>query len=284
MMLSSVFRFLRIGRPTRAHWKFVRREWTRLPDVDALAGLLATGRFTRQVAPMVVSCPAARRILVLSPHPDDETIAAGGTLLHVRAKGAAIHIIFLTSGDRVGARGERVGGDVREIEAARVADALDATFECWRFPTHGILSDHATVSRLRAVVSANDPDVILLPFLTDDHEDHRQTALLFSAAFRSHVIRAEAWAYAVYATIPANVVVDVTDVAEEKTALVRAWASEFQHRDWAHYARGRDAVHARWLPGPSARYAEAFFVVPGPEYAAIGAIFLDGDGVERVGV
>lgn len=263
-MIRRFLARFRTGSPAKATRKSIRREWSQLSNLDALACVLDTGRFTDRVRPTALPHPTARRILVLSPHPDDETIAAGGTLLRARAAGVAIHIALLTSGDRRG-----IGGDVREAEAARVASALGATFECWRLPTHGISTDETTAARLRALVAARDPDVIFLPFLTDDHEDHRQTVLLFVQAFRDHPIRAEVWAYAVYSTVPANVVVDITAVADEKAMLVRTWASELQHRDWAHYARGRDAVHARWLPGPSARYAEAFFVVPAREYVAL---------------
>lgn len=271
--MSRFLARLRARRPTYVHWKFIRREWAMLPDVNALARVLDTGRFTEQIRPTVLPHPTARCILVLSPHPDDETIAAGGTLLRARGAGADLHIVFLTSGDRPDDDGARTGRAEREAEAARVAEQLGASFECWRLSTHGIPIDDATTARLRALVAAHDPDVILLPFFTDDHEDHRSTAFLFAQAFHGHPIRAEVWAYAVYSTISANVIIDVTDVADAKHTLIRLWASELAHRDWAHYARGRDAVHARWLPGPSARYAEAFFVVPGTEYAALGVQF-----------
>jgi LmbE family N-acetylglucosaminyl deacetylase len=39
------------------------------------------------------------RVVVFAPHPDDETIAAGGLIRHLTAMGATVHVVFVTSGD-----------------------------------------------------------------------------------------------------------------------------------------------------------------------------------------
>jgi LmbE family N-acetylglucosaminyl deacetylase len=42
---------------------------------------------------------AKTRLLVIAPHPDDETLMAGGLIQRVLTKGGVVRIIFLTSGD-----------------------------------------------------------------------------------------------------------------------------------------------------------------------------------------
>ncbi len=42
---------------------------------------------------------AATRLLVVAPHPDDETIATGGLIQQVLAAGGAVRIVLLTHGD-----------------------------------------------------------------------------------------------------------------------------------------------------------------------------------------
>ena len=39
------------------------------------------------------------RLLVIAPHPDDETIAAGGLMQHVLAEGGSVRVVLLTAGD-----------------------------------------------------------------------------------------------------------------------------------------------------------------------------------------
>ncbi len=41
--------------------------------------------------------PTGRRVLVLAPHPDDETIGCGGSLVLHAAAGDPVRVIFLTN-------------------------------------------------------------------------------------------------------------------------------------------------------------------------------------------
>ena len=56
----------------------------------------------------------ASRLLVIAPHPDDETIAAAGLLQAARAAGARVGVWLLTDG-------ENTAGSLPPVEAARLA-------------------------------------------------------------------------------------------------------------------------------------------------------------------
>jgi LmbE family N-acetylglucosaminyl deacetylase len=43
--------------------------------------------------------PARPRVIVFAPHPDDETIGVGGLLFRLVHEGAAVRVVFVTSGD-----------------------------------------------------------------------------------------------------------------------------------------------------------------------------------------
>ncbi len=46
-----------------------------------------------------LSVDADTRLLVVAPHPDDETLGAGGLMQRVRAQGGQVHVVYLTDGD-----------------------------------------------------------------------------------------------------------------------------------------------------------------------------------------
>jgi len=43
--------------------------------------------------------PGVERVLVIGPHPDDETLALGGTIAQLKADGQQVLVVFLTNGD-----------------------------------------------------------------------------------------------------------------------------------------------------------------------------------------
>src|SRR5215467_12683023 len=48
---------------------------------------------------LAMSFSPATRLLVVSPHPDDETLGAGGLIQRVLHAGGAVKVVFMTSGD-----------------------------------------------------------------------------------------------------------------------------------------------------------------------------------------
>lgn len=78
---------------------------------------------------------AATRLLVLAPHPDDETLGAGGLLHQTRKNGGAARVVFLTGGD--GSRSTQLALNLRarrhhsfrEVARLRREEAIDAARE-----------------------------------------------------------------------------------------------------------------------------------------------------------
>ena len=101
----------------------------------------------------------------------------------------------------------------------------------------------------------------------DDHDDHRRANQLLWHAWHGGFVRndIEVWCYQVYSPVISNVVVDISDVAEQKATAVRMWKSQMKIRKFDHYILGLNAFNIRLLP--RGRYVEAFFVVPMREYA-----------------
>ncbi len=260
--LLSRFERLVMGRKA---YKWVLRSWQPLEDLKTAADLLATMRFTGQIAPQLLDGPVgARRILVLAPHPDDEVIGPGGTLIRAVARGAEVSVLYLTSGGE----GERAE---REAEARAVCDTLGfhAQFAGGRASA---MPPEAMAAAMAEALHAVQPDALFLPFLLDDHPDHRTAshALLLATQSGRNVGSPEVWAYQVYTPLLGNVAVDITALGEAKADAIRLYRSQMARRDWAHFALGLNAFNCRLLHGRADPVLiESFFAVPFTDYLAL---------------
>lgn len=261
----------------RKAYKWVLRDWSNLQDLENAATLLETMRFSRQIEPQLLDGPSGRRLLVIAPHPDDEAIGPGGTLIRAQRAGAELHVLYVSPGlpEELPARRE---------EADKVCARLGAS---GRFLAQEIFaySVEETAAGLRAAVAEIRPDAIFVPFVLDDNDDHRRVNEALAAAFEAVTDGAEIWAYQVYTPLPGNVAVEITDLAEEKAELIRLYETQMQRRDWAHFALGLNAFNCRLVHGmPGARYFETFFVTPMADYIAFcRGYFRSGDAYYEQG-
>src|SRR5688572_26068919 len=97
---------------------------------------------------------ARDRLLVVAPHPDDESLGAGGLIARAVARGAAVHVVLATDGDnaawiqRVWERRWRIGEpDRRRFGVWRRAEAMAAlaalgvapsAVTCLAYPDQGL--------------------------------------------------------------------------------------------------------------------------------------------------
>ena len=109
------------------------------PALIALLGLIAPVASLRaQAAPPLMPAPGAQdRVLVVAPHPDDESLCCAGILQRARANGAATAVVWITAGDGFaldamlvertlwpGTAGMRQFGALRLAEASAAAAEL----------------------------------------------------------------------------------------------------------------------------------------------------------------
>ncbi len=114
-------------------------------------------------------------ILAIAPHPDDAELLCGGALARSAALGRRVGILDLTRGET----GTRGTPEQREEEAVRAAQLLGvAVRENAGLPDAGLFNTDAMRFTLVAALRRLRPQVVILPFLTGRHPDHRITAEL----------------------------------------------------------------------------------------------------------
>lgn len=256
----------------RAYKAFLR-DWVALADLDRSVEVLHTMRFSQAPRPALLQGPDARQIVVLSPHPDDEAIGPGGTLVRATEASGSVLCVHITDG--VG-----LGTEVLREEASAAAREGKYGVRFLGHPLRRIPLDRPALQELAEAVTSHRPEVLMLPFLLDDHDDHRRVNHMVWEAYKVGLLPAnlEIWAYQVYTPLPGNVVVDITDQVGRKAALIRCYASQMRRRDWAHFAVGLNAFNSRFLPeSTTPRYAELFTVLPLKDYAELCALYFSGD-------
>jgi LmbE family N-acetylglucosaminyl deacetylase len=108
------------------------------------------------------------RILILAPHPDDETSLAGGYLATAATIGAEINIVIVSNGNAQTQAGERF----RELKLA--LNELGITeFSCLGLPDGRLPEyEHSLHDQLVKILSEFMPNILILPHPADLHSDH----------------------------------------------------------------------------------------------------------------
>jgi LmbE family N-acetylglucosaminyl deacetylase len=201
----------------------------------------------------------AERVLVLSPHPDDESIGCGGTLAQLAVRGSAIDAAFMTCGAQPG---DKELEAQRKAEARAAADVLGLRHIQFLGGQDGGLHLQPHLSApLRKLIEQNDYQVIFCPWPRDDQLDHQATfAILHHAVTQPHCGNIELWFYEVWSPLPVNRIVSIDSVVQTKMRAINSHISQMRQKNYVKLARGLATFRAKCWGAPHTRYAEAFFV------------------------
>jgi LmbE family N-acetylglucosaminyl deacetylase len=202
-----------------------------------------------------------QRVLVVSPHPDDESIGCGGTLRSHVVAGDVVRVLFLTSGEK-GGHGvppEEIA-ELREQEAAAAAAILGiAEIEFCREKDGALSITAALVDHVRQAIEAWRPDVIYLPHDQEMHPDHRAAVdvvrhVLERSACRPDVLMFEVWT----PTQRIDQVIDISAYVEVKREAIRAYRSQCAVMDFEQAILGLNRYRGEMHSWPDGDFAEVF--------------------------
>jgi len=182
------------------------------------------------------------RTLVVAPHPDDETLGAGGTIARLAKAGHQVTVAVVTTGQPPDYSASDVARVRQEAEQAHAILGVKQTL--WLdLPAARLVETprRALNAALQKVIAQTEPTTMLLPFVGDVHIDHQLTFEAGMVAARPHqaAYPATILAYetlsetnwnAPYLTpgfIP-NVFIDITDTLDLKLAAMRTYGSQLR--------------------------------------------------------
>ena len=218
----------------------------------------------------------AKKILVIAPHPDDETLGCGGTLLRHYAEGDEIYwLIMTTITEHLGFEKERLYLRKQEINAVSAKYQFSITHQA-KFATTTLdaVSNNEIINEVSSFMSKVKPDTIYIPYRNDIHSDHTavfDAVASCSKSFRYPFLRR----IRVYETLSEtefsirtddggfrpNLWIDISPYLEEKIEIMRLYKGEIEEHPFPRSEKNIRALAT--LRGATAglNAAEAFISI-----------------------
>ena len=213
------------------------------------------------------------KIMVVSPHPDDETLGAGGTLIKMKKQGHQIYWMNVTDMG-VGSIWNEMQKQHRQRQIRRVRDFYEFDgFYNLGYPAAALsgTDEGAVISDIRRVFGQVRPEWLIIPGTYDAHSDHRivyhccmACAKTFRAPYIQRVTTMEILSETGYGSrgkqFEPNLLIDISAELEDKLKAMEIYDTETEE---APFPRSLENIRAlAMVRGSSAmcRYAEAFCI------------------------
>lgn len=206
------------------------------------------------------------KFLVISVHPDDETLGCGGTLLKYKEAGDKIYCAFVTEGNK---------SQALLIPKIQSLYCFDKVFNL-KLPeiTLEDISLSNIIPLIAAVITEIKPTIVLLPNRSDPHSDHRRAfdacqacVKTFRYPYIKKVMMCEIQSETDFSpALPENVFIptvyaDISAYIEQKMNILRIFESELLDYPATRSLDSIRAHHRYRGSQANCEYAEAFMLL-----------------------
>ena len=199
------------------------------------------------------------RLLVVAPHPDDESIGCGGLLA---LYGAQCDVLILTDGRR-GKSKKHPNLSDEEVIALLKREALSAMGIAGVREVFflGIPDSQLLQNRKRAEQFDVSPyDFVFIPNDKEKHIDHLATNYIFRKMASKMKPKARLYGYEVWSPLKhVDTVLNISSVEEKKGEIIRCHASQMENVDYLDAIKGLNHYRALMFQATS---VEAFESIP----------------------
>lgn len=193
-------------------------------------------------------------ILIVVPHPDDETIGLGGFIMKYSSNCTLMLVTNGCCGNPEYSREETIR--VRNEEYCRALARLGVPARLISLE----IDDRSVGKHLKQVKKAIDEkyDYIFVPNPRDDHIDHKAISKYISRLSFWGIIKSTIVEYEVWTPLRRpNLYIDISDVYQDKEAAIREYKSQLDHvaYDWGSLGLNRFRGMLNHC-----NYAEAYYI------------------------
>ena len=231
--------------------------------------------------PRIVDRPIGKRILVLAPHPDDDILACGGTLIKHRNSGDEITSVYLTDGGKGGKTydSDKQLVEERERESRSAGELIGLKRQIFlRHRDQELKATSETVDEMTALLAEIKPDTVYLPFILDGfyHRDHMETNRILAKAMAvsEHVFICSG--YELYSPLVPNTLVDVTKEMHLKIAAIRTFKTQLAVRDYLAATVSLNRFRGLTFGSPGTKFMEAYYCADRDAYCELLRFVLSG--------
>lgn len=215
-----------------------------------------------------------KKIIVITPHPDDETLGCGGTILKYIENGYQVDWVIITKAGDFASEEWKIK---RELEIEKVAilynfnNTVKLNFEA---ATLDQVPDSILVGELSKVFREINPNIVYVPYPSDIHSDHKtvfEVTMACTKWFRypsvQKVLAYETLSETDFTIDPdangfrPNVFVNIENYLEKKIEIMRIYESEMSEFP---FPRSEKAIKSlAYIRGAASGYeaAEAFMLL-----------------------
>jgi len=215
-------------------------------------------------------------VLVVSPHGDDETLGAGGTLLRFKKEGHKIYWLnFTDKKQEYGYSAQDTQLRTRQMKDVVKAYSFDGLYNLGLKPA-GLNENkkNEIIEEITNIFKTIKPSILILPFKNDVHSDHRYVfetvyscTKIFRAPFIKKILMMEVLSETDFASsdkgfVP-NYFVDISNYLDKKIKIMRYYQGEMGKHPFPRSEENIRALAVHRGATAGCRYAEAFMLIKG---------------------
>ena len=210
--------------------------------------------------------PAAQKVWVLAPHPDDEVFGCAGAALSYAAQKAQVHVTVVSSG--TGYTHDDSAAHIQSTREAETNSALQlmglGPAHFMQLPDRGLNQCTDLPRKLFLEMQQHRFDVVLAPSLDEVHPDHLAVTRALLAALEQTQAEGGAlpWVvqYEVGAPLKPNLLLDMTTLWPRKLQAMHCFKSQQLVQDYAKHIEALNTFRTYSLPN-TVSHAEAYRVL-----------------------
>ncbi|MFK5970509.1 MAG: PIG-L family deacetylase [Candidatus Marithrix sp.] len=202
------------------------------------------------------------KILILSPHPDDEVFGCAGAIIQHIKQGNIVKVIIITDGSAAVNHHDTNSRlryiETRQQESCKAAKILGYGIpEFWNLVDRTLTNNKQLVQRLSEYIRFNNITQVYAPSLAEIHPDH--SALANIALKVANNCKIKLIMYEIGIPLHPNILLDITPHLEHKKRAMDCFISQLKLQDYRRHILGLNNYRSYTLPSHITT-AEAYYI------------------------